>query len=136
MSGESDRLRRLGDRLREGIVSQLNAVFLNGHPEARLPGSLHLSFAGVEGELLLMGLKEIALSSGSACTSATPEPSHVLRALGVSDELTHSSLRFGLGRFTTEEEVDYAAGRVVREVNRLREMSPDYGHGLLRPATV
>ncbi len=136
MAEESGRLRRLGGRLREGIVSQLDAVFLNGHPEERLPGSLHLSFAGVEGELLLMGLKDVAVSSGSACTSAAPEPSHVLRALGVSDDLAHSSLRFGLGRFTTEEEVDYVSGRVVHEVRRLREISPDYGQGLLRPASV
>jgi cysteine desulfurase len=124
METEGARMRRLRDRLRDGILGPLSDVSLNGHPEDRLPGNLNLSFANVEGELLLMGLKEIALSSGSACTSATMEPSHVLRALGVGDDLAHSSLRFGLGRFNTEEEVDYVAGRVVQEVTRLREMRP------------
>lgn len=120
MRGEAERVRGLRDRLRDGILAQLSDISTNGHPEARLPGNLHLSFAGVEGELLLLGLKEIALSSGSACASASPAPSHVLRALGVNDELAHSSLRFGLGRFNTEEEVDYAVRRVVQEVTRLR----------------
>lgn len=124
MSAEGERMRGMRDRLRDGVTGQLTGVYLNGHPEERLPGNLHLSFARVEGELLLMGLKEIALSSGSACTSATVEPSHVLRAIGVGDDLAHSSLRFGLGRFNTEEEVDYVIGRVVQEVTRLREMSP------------
>ena len=119
-------MRGMRDRLREGITGQLSDVFLNGHAEERLPGNLNLSFARVEGELLLMGLKDIALSSGSACTSATLEPSHVLRALGVGDDLAHSSLRFGLGRFNTEEEVDYVVGRVVQEVMRLRKMSPSH----------
>ena len=124
MDVEQGRVRGLRDRLRDGILEQLSDAYLNGHPEERLPGNLHLSFARVEGELLLLGLKEIALSSGSACTSATLEPSHVLRALSVRDDLAHSSLRFGLGRFNTEEEVDYVVGRVVQEVTRLREMSP------------
>ncbi|MSS70328.1 MAG: IscS subfamily cysteine desulfurase [Candidatus Latescibacteria bacterium] len=122
MNAEGERMRGLRDRLGDGITGQLSDVYLNGHPEERLPGNLNLSFAHVEGGLLLIGLKEIALSSGSACTSATLEPSHVLRALGVGDDLAHSSLRFGLGRFNTEEEVDYVVGRVVQEVTRLREM--------------
>jgi cysteine desulfurase len=104
----------------------MEEVYLNGHPTQRLPNNLNLSFAYVEGESLLMGLKEIALSSGSACTSATLEPSYVLRALGVGSDLAHSSIRFGLGRFTTEEEVDYTAKRIIEVVTKLREMSPLY----------
>lgn len=126
MDSENERLLRLRERLRNGIMSKLDDVFLNGHPIQRLPGNLNLSFAFVEGESLLMGLKDIAVSSGSACTSATLEPSYVLKALGVGDELAHTSIRFGLGRFNTEDEVDYVAERVVSEVNRLREMSPLY----------
>jgi cysteine desulfurase len=91
-----------------------------------MPGNLNISFAYVEGESMLMGLREVALSSGSACTSATLEPSYVLQALGIGMELAHSSIRFGLGRFNTEEEVDYVIGRVIETVNRLREMSPLY----------
>jgi cysteine desulfurase len=126
MESENERLLRLRERLRQGIMSKLDDVFLNGHPLQRLPGNLNLSFAFVEGESLLMGLKDIAVSSGSACTSATLEPSYVLKALGVGDELAHTSIRFGLGRFNTEAEVDYVAERVVHEVNRLRDMSPLY----------
>ena len=126
MASENERLLRLRERLRQGIMGKLDDVFLNGHPIQRLPGNLNLSFAFVEGESLLMGLKDIAVSSGSACTSATLEPSYVLKALGVGDELAHTSIRFGLGRFNTEDEVDYVAERVVHEVNRLREMSPLY----------
>jgi len=126
MVEESARLTRLRERLREGILKGLDEVYLNGHPTQRLPGNLNMSFAYVEGESLLMGLKEIALSSGSACTTATLEPSYVLRSLGVGSDLAHSSLRFGLGRFNTEEEVDYAVQRVVETVRRLREMSPLY----------
>jgi cysteine desulfurase len=126
MEAENERLLRLRERLRQGIMDKLDDVFLNGHPIQRLPGNLNLSFAFVEGESLLMGLKDIAVSSGSACTSATLEPSYVLKALGVGDELAHTSIRFGLGRFNTEDEVDYVAERVVHEVNRLREMSPLY----------
>ena len=126
MESENERLLRLRERLRQGIMGTLDDVFLNGHPIQRLPGNLNLSFAFVEGESLLMGLKDIAVSSGSACTSATLEPSYVLKALGVGDELAHTSIRFGLGRFNTEDEVEYVAERVVREVNRLREMSPLY----------
>jgi cysteine desulfurase len=126
MPTESDRLARLRDKLQEAIYKNLDEVYLNGHPTQRLPHNLNISFAYVEGESLLMGLKEIALSSGSACTSATLEPSYVLRALGVGSDLAHSSIRFGLGRFNTEGEVDYVAGRVVETVKRLREMSPLY----------
>ena len=123
---ESVRLARLRDKLQEAIYKSLDEVYLNGHATQRLPHNLNISFAYVEGESLLMGLKEIALSSGSACTSATLEPSYVLRALGVGSELAHSSIRFGLGRFNTEEEVDYVAGRVVEVVQKLRDMSPLY----------
>lgn len=126
MPAESARLARLRDKLQEAIYKNLDEVYLNGHPTQRLPHNLNISFAYVEGESLLMGLKEMALSSGSACTSATLEPSYVLRALGVGSDLAHSSIRFGLGRFNTEEEVDYVAGRVVETVKRLRDMSPLY----------
>ena len=120
------RLLGLRERLRTGITDQLDEVYLNGHPTERLPGNLNLSFAYVEGEALMMGMKDVAVSSGSACTSASLEPSYVLKALGVGDELAHSSIRFGLGRFNTEEEVDYVIDDVVRAVNHLREMSPLY----------
>jgi cysteine desulfurase len=123
---ESKRLLRLREKLREGITSQLEDVALNGHPTERLPGNLNLSFAYVEGEGLMMGMKDIAVSSGSACTSASLEPSYVLKALGVGDDLAHSSIRFGLGRFTTEDEVDYTIDHVVSAVRKLREMSPLY----------
>ncbi len=126
MPRETERLTGLRERLRRGIMDPLEGTFLNGHPTDRLPGNLNISFAHVEGEALLMGLKTVALSSGSACTSANPEPSYVLRALGVSDDLARGSLRFGLGRFTTEEEVDYVAQEVRRVVHYLRAMSPDY----------
>ncbi len=126
MAEENHRLLDLRDKLQAGIFERLDEVSLNGHPTERLPGNLNVSFAYVEGESLLMGLHDIAVSSGSACTSATLEPSYVIRALGVSDELAHSSIRFGLGRFNTEEEVDFVTGRVTHEVKRLREMSPLY----------
>jgi cysteine desulfurase len=126
MPEESQRLLKLREKLRAGIMDELTDVYLNGHPTERLPGNLNLSFAYVEGEGLMMGIKDIAVSSGSACTSASLEPSYVLKALGVGDELAHSSIRFGLGRFTTEEEVDFTIEAVVREVNRLRAMSPLY----------
>jgi cysteine desulfurase len=114
------------DRLHQGITREIDHVHLNGHPERRHPGNLNLSFAFVEGESMLMGINDIAVSSGSACTSASLEPSYVLRALGVGDELAHSSIRFGVGRFTTQEEIDYSIKRVVEVVSRLREMSPLY----------
>jgi cysteine desulfurase len=126
MPAESKRLAAMRDRLHTGITSQLEEVYLNGHPTQRLPHNLNLSFAYVEGESLLMGVKEIALSSGSACTSATLEPSYVLRALGVGSDLAHSSIRFGLGRFSTDEEVDYTVKRIIEIVTKLREMSPLY----------
>src|SRR5213083_1302332 len=139
MADEAQRILGLRERLREGLFSQLDEIFLNGHPVHRLPGNLNVSFAYVEGESLLMGLNgsthpiavaesepPIAVSSGSACTSATLEPSYVLKALGVGDDLAHTSIRFGLGRFNTAEEVDYVTNRVVHEVQRLRELSPLY----------
>ncbi len=126
MSDEGQRLTELRNKLQAGIFERLDDVFLNGHPTERLPGNLNLSFAYVEGESLLMGISDVAVSSGSACTSATLEPSYVIRALGTDEELAHSSIRFGLGRFNTEEEVDFVTDRVCSEVKRLREMSPLY----------
>jgi len=124
LTREAARLTELRARLKDGIFGQLDEVYVNGHPTERLPGNLNVSFAHVEGESLMMALKEIAVSSGSACTSAALEPSYVLRALGIPEELAHTSIRFGLGRFNTEEEVDYAIRRVVEEVTRLRALSP------------
>lgn len=123
---ENQRIRALRDRLREGITREIDFVYLNGHAEQRHPGNLNLSFAFVEGESMLMGIDDIAVSSGSACTSASLEPSYVLRALGVGDDLAHSSIRFGVGRFNTEEEIDHTIRRVVETVSRLRDMSPLY----------
>jgi cysteine desulfurase len=120
------RIRSLRDRLHKGITDALDEVYLNGHPTERLYNNLNLSFAFVEGEAMMMGLKEVAVSSGSACTSASLEPSYVLKAIGVGEELAHTSIRFGLGRFNTEEEVDFVIERVVSVVSRLREMSPLY----------
>ena len=124
MPEETARTFRLRERLRKGIMDQLPETFLNGHPTERLPGNANISFAYVEGEGLMMGIKDVAVSSGSACTSASLEPSYVLRALGIGDELAHSSIRFGIGRFNTEAEVDFVVDLVTREVSRLREMSP------------
>ena len=126
MSEESRRLRVLRDRLQEGIASRVEGVQVNGHPSERLPHNLNVSFDYVEGEALLMALDDIAVSSGSACTSERREPSHVLRAMGVGDAMAQSSIRFGLGRFNTEEEVDYVIERVAEAVLRLREISPLY----------
>jgi len=126
MPTEIATLTDLRNRLQAGIFERLDEVYVNGHPTQRLPGNLNVSFAYVEGESLLMGINDVAVSSGSACTSATLEPSYVIRALGTDEELAHSSIRFGLGRFNTEEEVDYVADRVVKEVKRLRDMSPLY----------
>ena len=126
MTEEIERMRDLRDKLRAGLFERLDEIYLNGHPTERLPGNLNVSFAYVEGESLLMGINDVAVSSGSACTSATLEPSYVIRALGIDDELAHSSIRFGVGRFNTEEEVEYVTDRVTREVKRLREMSPLY----------
>ena len=126
MTEESRRLSHLRDKLRSKFESELDEVFINGSMEHRLPHNLNISFAYVEGESLLMGINDVAVSSGSACTSATLEPSYVLKALGVGDDLAHTSIRFGLGRFNTEEEVDYVAGRVIEVVRKLRELSPLY----------
>jgi cysteine desulfurase len=126
MDVETKRLLVLRDKLKKGIEARLEDVYLNGHPTERLPGNMNLSFAYVEGEALMMGMKDVAVSSGSACTSASLEPSYVLKALGVGDELAHSSIRFGLGRFNTEEEVNYIIDHVVQAVNHLRDMSPLY----------
>ncbi|PYU15769.1 MAG: IscS subfamily cysteine desulfurase [Acidobacteria bacterium] len=126
MAEEGERLRRLRERLKEGIFAKLDEVYINGSMVHRLPHNLNVSFAFVEGESLLMGINDVAVSSGSACTSATLEPSYVLKALGVGEDLAHTSIRFGLGRFNTQEEVDYVTDRVVETVNRLRELSPLY----------
>ncbi len=126
MAEEATKLAALRDRLKTAIMGQLDEVYINGSMEHRLPGNLNLSFAYVEGESLLMGINDVAVSSGSACTSATLEPSYVLKALGAGDDLAHSSIRFGIGRFNTEAEVDYVAKRVVDTVTRLRELSPLY----------
>jgi cysteine desulfurase len=126
MSEESKRLSHLRDKLKNKLMSELDEVYINGTIEHRLPHNLNISFAYVEGESLLMGINDIAVSSGSACTSATLEPSYVLKALGAGDDLAHSSIRFGLGRFNTEEEVDYVADKVIDVVRKLRELSPLY----------
>jgi cysteine desulfurase len=124
MSEESKRLGYLRDKLKAKLESGLDEVYVNGSLEHRLPNNLNMSFAYVEGESLLMGINEIAVSSGSACTSATLEPSYVLKALGAGDDLAHSSIRFGIGRFNTEEEIDYVGHKVVEVVKKLRELSP------------
>ncbi len=126
MAAESAKLKKMRERLTESIMSRLDETFINGSMEHRLPHNLNISFAYVEGESLLMGINDIAVSSGSACTSATLEPSYVLKALGVGDDLAHTSIRFGIGRFNTEEEVDYVAARVIEVVRKLRELSPLY----------
>ncbi len=126
MAGESAQHRALRDRLKDKLMAELDEVYINGTMERRLPHNLNISFAYVEGESLLMGINDIAVSSGSACTSATLEPSYVLKALGAGDDLAHSSIRFGIGRFTTEEEIDYTAAKVIDVVKKLRELSPLY----------
>ena len=126
MADESKRLAGLRDRLKKKIESELDEIHINGTMEHRLPGNLNMSFLYVEGESLLMGINEIAVSSGSACTSATLEPSYVLKALGLGDDVAHSSIRFGIGRFTTEAEVDYTAAKIIDIVKKLRELSPLY----------
>jgi cysteine desulfurase len=124
MPQEACHLAGMRNRLRDKIFGRLEEVFVNGSLEQRLPGNLNVSFAHVDGESLLMGINEIAVSTGSACTSTTIEPSHVLKAIGISDDLAHSSIRFGLGRFNKVEEIDYVAERVCDTVERLRELSP------------
>jgi cysteine desulfurase len=126
MAEEAKRLARLRDRLKDQIMNGLDAVAVNGTMEHRLPNNLNMSFAYTDSESLMMGLNDVAVSSGSACTSATLEPSYVLKSLGVDDDLAHSSIRFGLGRFNTEEEIDYVANKVVEVVQKLRELSPLY----------
>ena len=126
MPEESKKMAAMRDRLKNSIMSRLDETYVNGSMEHRLPQNLNISFAYVEGESLLMGINEVAVSSGSACTSATLEPSYVLKALGTGDDLAHSSIRFGLGRFNTEAEVDYVADKLVEVVTRLRELSPLY----------
>ncbi len=123
---EGERLFALRERLRKRLQTSLEETYVNGSMEHRLPGNLNISFNFVEGEAMMMAIKDVAVSSGSACTSASLEPSYVLRALGVGDELAHSSIRFGLGRYSTEEEVDYVADLVIGKVNHLRNMSPLY----------
>lgn len=125
-AAENERLQKLRERLWKGLQAELDELHLNGHPTERLPNNLNVSFAYVEGESLMMGMKDIAVSSGSACTSASLEPSYVLKAVGVGDDLAHSSIRFGLGRFSTEEEVDYALKKTIQTVKKLRELSPLY----------
>ena len=126
MAEESKRLSAMRDNLKDQIFAELDEVYINGSTEERLPGNMNISFAYVEGESLLMGINDIAVSSGSACTSATLEPSYVLKALGAGDDLAHSSIRFGIGRFNTQAEIDYVARRVIDTVKRLRELSPLY----------
>ena len=126
MPQEACKLAGLRNRLKDKLMGELDETFVNGSWEHRLPGNLNISFAYVEGESLLMGINDIAVSSGSACTSATLEPSYVLKALGTGDDLAHSSIRFGIGRFNTEAEVDYVADRVITVVKKLRELSPLY----------
>jgi cysteine desulfurase len=123
MSAETARLLALRNRL-QSKLQVLEESYINGSMEHRLPGNLNISFAYVEGESLLMGINDVAVSSGSACTSATLEPSYVLKALGLGDDLAHTSIRFGIGRFTTEEEIDYVADKMIKVVNHLRELSP------------
>ena len=123
MASENERIRMLRDRLWKGL-SDIEQVFLNGDLESRVPHNLNVSFAFVEGESLMMAIKDVAVSSGSACTSASLEPSYVLRALGRQDELAHSSIRFTIGRFTTVEEIDYTIQLLHRQIGKLREMSP------------
>jgi cysteine desulfurase len=126
MPEESKRMEYLRDKLKDRLLASLDEVYINGTMDSRLPNNLNISFAYVEGESLLMGINDVAVSSGSACTSATLEPSYVLKALGAGDDLAHSSIRFGLGRFNTEEEVDYVTAKVIDVVQKLRELSPLY----------
>ena len=125
MATDSERLRRLRDLLNQKLHQGLDEIYINGSMEHRLPHNLNISFAYVEGESLLMGINDVAVSSGSACTSASLEPSYVLKALGAGDDLAHSSIRFGLGRWTTEEEIDYVADKLISVVTRLREITTE-----------
>ena len=124
MSNEHLNIKKLYDRLYKGLHDNLSEIYVNGDQINRIPGNLNISFAYVEGEGLMMGIKDLAVSSGSACTSASLEPSYVLRAIGVEEDLAHTSLRIGIGRFTTEAEIDQAIASITKAVNKLREMSP------------
>jgi len=126
MPDEAERLRLLRNRLQDGLTENLSDVYVNGHPEKRLYNNLNISFGGLESDALMMSIKEIAVSSGSACSSASVHPSHVLKAIGLPENLVKSSIRFGVGRFNTEEEIDYVIGKVVEKVNYLRDISPSY----------
>jgi cysteine desulfurase len=123
---EAERLTRLRERFVAGVMQGLAYAYLNGHPTQRLPNNLNFSFAGVDAEALVMGMTEVACSSGSACTSTTLEPSYVLKAMGLDEALVHASIRFGLGRWTTQDDVDSTVQILVSRVKRLREMSPQY----------
>ena len=124
MGKDNEHIRRLADRLYKGLTERLDDVILNGDRDQRFPGNLNLSFSFVEGESLMMGMRDVAVSSGSACTSASLEPSYVLRALGVEEEMAHTSIRMGIGRMTTESEIDFVIATIVEHVNKLRAMSP------------
>src|SRR5262249_49112018 len=124
MPQEASRMRLLRDRLKTGLEAKLDGITVNGSMEHRLPNNLNVSFAFVDGEALLIGINDVAVSSGAACTSATLEPSYVLKALGISEDLAHASIRFGLGRFNSEEEVDYVIDKLPQVVTKLRELSP------------
>jgi cysteine desulfurase len=124
MEFDKEHIEYLSKKLYDKLMANIKDIYLNGDITARYPGNLNISFAYVEGESLIMAVKELAVSSGSACTSASLEPSYVLRALGVDEELAHTSLRIGIGRFTTEEEIDYAADIIISAVERLRNLSP------------
>ena len=129
MPEEAGRLLELRERLHRAIAERVPGTRLNGHPTDRLPGNLNLSFVDVDGEALMMAMRDVAVSSGSACSAADPEPSHVLRAMGLDEDLARSSLRFGLGRFTTEDEIDFAAGAVASAVERLRSQGVAWSPG-------
>jgi cysteine desulfurase len=124
MAADEERIKYLSNKLYNAVVTEVPDVFLNGDKEQRIPGNLNLSFAYIEGESMIMAIKDLAVSSGSACTSASLEPSYVLRALGVDEELAHTSIRFGIGRFTTEEEIDFAIQVITTNIKKLRDMSP------------
>ena len=124
MDNDHAHVKKLADKFLRAMREEVTHIVLNGHEQHRYVGNLNISFSCVEGESMIMALKDIAVSSGSACTSASLEPSYVLRAIGVSEDMAHTSLRIGLGRFTTEEEVDYAISLIGKEVGRLRDMSP------------
>jgi cysteine desulfurase len=124
MGKDNEHIRRLSDRLYDGLMARLPDITLNGDRDQRFPGNMNLSFAFVEGESLMMGMRDVAVSSGSACTSASLEPSYVLRALGVQEEMAHTSIRMGIGRMTSESEIDYVIETIVKHVTKLRDMSP------------